>query len=87
MDGRGEPRHQPIGILPTIARMIDQGLTDTQEQYETLLEARPKPWVLDDALVNGQSASTAKRSSGAAATTNSSNAGSASASRSPSAAK
>ena len=35
-----------------IARMIDQGLTDTQEQYETLLEARPKPWVLDDALVN-----------------------------------
>ena len=52
MDGRGEPRNQPIGMLPTIARMIDQGLTDTREQYETLLEARPKPWVLDDALVS-----------------------------------
>ena len=52
MDGRGEPRHQPIGMLPTLARLIDQGLTDTQEQYETLLQARPKPWVLDDATIN-----------------------------------
>ena len=39
-------------MLPTIARMIDEGLADTSEQYTTLLEARPKPWVLDDALVN-----------------------------------
>jgi hypothetical protein len=39
-------------MLPTIARLIDQGLTDTQEQYETLLKARPKPWVLDAATVN-----------------------------------
>jgi hypothetical protein len=39
-------------MLPMIARMIDGGLADTSEQYETLLEARPKPWVLDDALVN-----------------------------------
>jgi glutathione S-transferase len=52
MDGRGEPRPQPIGMLPTIARLIDQGLTDTTEQYETLLKARPKPWVLDDATIN-----------------------------------
>lgn len=48
-DGRGEPRHQPIGMLATIAHLIDEGLTDAREQYATLLEARPKPWVLDDA--------------------------------------
>jgi hypothetical protein len=50
MDGLGEPRHQPIGMLPMIAHLIDEGLADS-EQYTTLLEARPKPWVLDDALV------------------------------------
>jgi hypothetical protein len=52
MTGRGEPRPQPIGMLPTIARLIDDGLSDTSEQYATLLKARSKPWVLDDALVN-----------------------------------
>ena len=51
MDGLGEPRDQPIAMLPTIARLIDEGLADTSEQYATMLEARPKPWVLDDALV------------------------------------
>jgi hypothetical protein len=25
MDGRGEPRHQPIGMLPMIAQLIDEG--------------------------------------------------------------
>jgi hypothetical protein len=39
-------------MLPTIAHLIDEGLADTSEQYATLLEARSKPWVLDDALVN-----------------------------------
>jgi hypothetical protein len=53
MDGRGEPRNQPIGMLATIARLIDEGLAVTREQYATLLEARPKPWGLDDALVAG----------------------------------
>jgi hypothetical protein len=52
MTGRGEPRPQPIGMLPTIARLIDDGLSDTSEQYATLLKACSKPWVLDDALVN-----------------------------------
>ena len=51
MDGLGEPRDQPIGMLSTIAHLIDEGLADTSEQYTTLLDARPKPWVLDDALV------------------------------------
>jgi hypothetical protein len=52
MDGLGEPRDQPIGMLPTIAHLIDEGLADTSEQHATMLEARPKPWVLDDALIN-----------------------------------
>jgi len=51
MDGLGEPRDQPIAMLPMIARLIDEGLADTSEQYATLLEARAEPWVLDDALV------------------------------------
>jgi hypothetical protein len=51
MDGRGEPSHQPIGMPPTVAQLIDAGLADTSAQCATLLEARPKPWVLDDALV------------------------------------
>jgi len=52
MQGRGEPRHQPIAMLPTIAHLIDEGLADTSEQYAPMLEARSKPWVLDDALIN-----------------------------------
>ena len=39
-------------MLPTIAHLIDEGLADISEQYATMLEARPKPWVLDDALIN-----------------------------------
>jgi hypothetical protein len=39
-------------MLPTIARLLDDGLADTNEQYASLLKARPKPWVLDDALVS-----------------------------------
>jgi hypothetical protein len=52
MTGRGEPRPQPIEMLPTIAHLMDEGLADTSEQHATLLEARSKPWELDDALVN-----------------------------------
>jgi hypothetical protein len=39
MDGRGEPRNQPIGMLATIARLIHEGLADTREQHATLLAA------------------------------------------------
>lgn len=75
MDGRGEPRDQPIGMLPTIAHLIDEGRADTSEQYETLLEARPKPWVLDDALINRSRRVNGERLSGAATMSASSNAG------------
>lgn len=48
----GEPNEQPIGMLPVIARLIDEGLADTSTQYATMLQARAKPWVLDDALID-----------------------------------
>jgi hypothetical protein len=35
-----------------LASHIDGMLQADQEQYETLLEAKAKPWVLDDATVN-----------------------------------
>jgi hypothetical protein len=49
--GRREPKWQPISMLPTIASLIDGGLPDAREHYATLLEARPKPHVLDDATI------------------------------------
>ena len=36
-------------MLPTIASLIDEG--PGREHYATLLEARPKPYVLDDATI------------------------------------
>ena len=51
MTGRGEPSWQAIGRLPVIASLIDGGLRDGREHYATLLEARPKPYVLDDATI------------------------------------
>ena len=51
MTGRGEPSWQPIGRLPVIASLIDGGLRDGREHYATLLEARPKAYVLDDATI------------------------------------
>lgn len=38
-------------MLPVIATAIDGGLESAREQYEILLEARPKPYVLDDATI------------------------------------
>ena len=38
-------------MLPTIASLIDEGLRDAREHYATLLEARSKPHVLDDATI------------------------------------
>ena len=61
MSDRGEPTWQPIAMLPTIAMLIDGSLSHAREHYATLLEARPKPHVLDDATiarvkrVNGES--------------------------------
>ena len=49
--GRGEPSWQPISMLAMIASLIDEGLADGREHYATLLEAQPKPYVLDDATI------------------------------------
>jgi hypothetical protein len=47
-----EPNWQPVGNLPLIASMIDGQLETAQEQYDSLLEARSNPHVLDDDTVN-----------------------------------
>ncbi len=54
-----QPRHparpqlqwQPSGKVFLVGTMIDGMLQGAQEQYATLLEARPKPHVLDDYTV------------------------------------
>jgi hypothetical protein len=51
VSGRGEPNWQPISMLATVASLIDGGLVDAREHYATLLKARPKPYVLDDATI------------------------------------
>jgi hypothetical protein len=47
-----QPHWQSIAMLPTLATHIDGMLEADLEQYETLLEARSKPHVLDDFTVN-----------------------------------
>jgi len=39
-------------MLPTLGQHIDGMLEADIEQYKTLLEARGKPYVLDDCTVN-----------------------------------
>jgi hypothetical protein len=46
-----QPQWQPITMLPRLSSHIDGMVQADQEQYETLLEAKPKPYVLDDATV------------------------------------
>ena len=45
------PDWQPISRLPQIGSMIDAMLQDAEEHYQTLLQASPKPHVLDDYIV------------------------------------
>ncbi len=42
------PQWQPSGKVFLVGTMIDGMLENAQEQYQTLVEARPKPHVLDD---------------------------------------
>jgi len=51
MATKDTPNWQPIARLPLIAPHIDGMLADATEQYETLQEARPKPFVLDNYTV------------------------------------
>ncbi|HLZ64299.1 MAG TPA: hypothetical protein VKR06_45805 [Ktedonosporobacter sp.] len=47
-----KPHWQPIEALAMVAAHIDGMLQADREQYETLLEAKPKPHVLDDFTIN-----------------------------------
>ncbi|MEO9029838.1 MAG: hypothetical protein ABI413_13595 [Ktedonobacteraceae bacterium] len=49
---KNRPQWQAITMLPTVAQHIGGMLEADQEQYATLLEAKPKPHVLDDDTVN-----------------------------------
>ena len=51
MNNKPQPNWQPIKNMPMIANIIDSQLTDAKEQYTTLSEARIKPYVLNDAIV------------------------------------
>ena len=51
MNNKQQPNWQPIKNMPMIANIIDSQLTDAKEQYTTLLEARNKPHVLNDSIV------------------------------------
>jgi hypothetical protein len=50
--GQQKPQWQPIGMIPPFATHIDGMLESDIEQYQTLLQARSKPHVLDDFTVN-----------------------------------
>ncbi len=52
MAARQQPQWQPLSMLPTLGPHIDGMLEADQEQYATLLEAKPKPHVLDNATVD-----------------------------------
>jgi hypothetical protein len=47
-----KPHWQPIEALAMISGHIDGMLEADREQYEALLEAKPKPHVLDDRTIN-----------------------------------
>src|SRR5436305_1141701 len=52
MSQQQRPQWQPIGMLPKLAHHIDGMLEADREQYQALLEAKPKPHVLDDYTVD-----------------------------------
>ena len=45
------PQWQPITALPMIGSLVDGMLADAEEHYETILQAKGRPYVLDDAIV------------------------------------
>jgi len=51
MAEQATPQWQPSGKVFLVGTMIDGMLENAREQYATLLEARPKPHVLDDYTV------------------------------------
>ena len=52
MSNRPEPQWQPITRLPLFASMVEGMLANTEDQYESFSEARERPHVLDDDIVD-----------------------------------
>jgi hypothetical protein len=52
MAAKQQPQCQPLSMLPTLGQHIDGMLEADQEQYATLLEAKPKPHMLDNETVD-----------------------------------
>jgi hypothetical protein len=52
MPKKPRPQWQPVSKLPSMAQHIDGWLESVQEQYETMLLDKVKPYVLDDYTVN-----------------------------------
>src|SRR4030088_2941507 len=46
------PQYQPIRLLPALAVHIDGMREADEEQYQTLLQAKNKPHVLDDFTIS-----------------------------------
>lgn len=51
-DQRGEPQWHPITMLEMIAMVVDKQVESLEEGYDNLNEARDKPHVLNDAIVD-----------------------------------
>jgi len=47
-----KPNWRPISDLPLIAYLIDGGLEDSEREYKLFLEAKEKPHILDDAIID-----------------------------------
>ena len=41
----------PISMLPMLSTMISGQLEEAKTQYENLLQAKPKPYVLNDEII------------------------------------
>jgi hypothetical protein len=52
MPANDQVNWQPISQMPLIASMIDTSLNDTREHLASLIKARAKPHVLDDATID-----------------------------------
>ena len=46
------PQYRPLSFLPSLATHINGMLQSDEEQYQTLLQAKDKPHVLDDFTVS-----------------------------------
>jgi hypothetical protein len=50
MENKEQNRH-PISMLPMLSTMISGQLEEAKNQYENLLQAKPKPYVLNDEII------------------------------------